>query len=125
MSWIGDHVTKLEAWAKDLIGHADEKVHEIGQEITAFAEQLKADAPKLADEAESAAAEVAHTAETQGLVPAEREAVADGETLIVDAGHDVAAAVEGSAKSEPAPAVDPKTVTAVIAAEAVASEPTT
>lgn len=74
--------------------------HKVADEIKAVIDQLKGDAPKLEAEAEADAADVAKTAATEGVVPAEREAVKDADTLAADAVHDVAAAVEGSAKGE-------------------------
>lgn len=82
--------------------NAAAKLEQIGHDgwarVKEIAHELEGDAPKLADEAAADAAQVVHTAETQGVVPAEAEAAKDGTELIVDAGHDVAAAVEGSHK---------------------------
>lgn len=96
--------------AVDHLRAAAAKLEEIGHDgwerVKEIVGELEADEPKLADEAKTDAEQVVATAETQGLVPAEQEAVADGEALIVDAGQDVAAAVEGSAKTADAPAQD-------------------
>jgi len=96
---------EAKAEFEHLLGHADSDVkaaaHTAVEKIDAVKGELEADAPKLEAEAETDAADVVHTAETQGVVPAGQEAVKEGETLIVDAGHDVAAAVEGSAKPAP------------------------
>lgn len=105
--WLDEAKAEFE----HLLGHADSDVKNAAQaaveKIDAVKGELAADAPKLEAEAEQDAADVAHTAETQGIAPAEREAVADGTALIVDAGHDVAAAVEGPAKTETAPVETP------------------
>lgn len=115
--------------AKEHLLAALAHLKEIGHDAVAHVEgalhALEGDAPKLEAEAAGDAADVVHTAETQGVVPAEREAAKDGAALIADAGHDVAAAVEGSAKPAPQPATDPKNVTALVAGgAAAASEPT-
>lgn len=112
MSWIGEHVTQLEAWAKELLGHADEKVHAIGQDLARVAGELRGDAPKLEAEAVQDAADVVHTAETQGVAPAETQAAADAVTLAEHAGHDVAAAVEGSHKAADADPAETSTPSA-------------
>src|ERR1700749_3143463 len=89
-----DAITLLhEAAAKlEAIGHG------AWERVKAIATEIEGDVPKIEAEAETDAADVAHTAATEGVVPAEQEAVKDGETLLADAGHDVAAAVEGSGK---------------------------
>lgn len=86
--------TELEHIATTL----ENEGHALAARARAAYEAFRADVPKLAAEAETDATDVAHTAETQGLLPAEAQAVADGETLITDAGHDLAAAVEPPAK---------------------------
>ena len=78
-------------------------------EVAAFEDKLRADAHHLADEfrslvakltgeAEADAADVVHTAETQGVIPAEHEAVTDAGTLAEHAVADAQAAVEGGSK---------------------------
>jgi len=95
MSIIASLEADLHAvWAK-----LEAEGHHVADEVKAILDRLRADAPKVVGEAEADAADVVHTAATEGVVPAEREAVADGETLLADAGHDIAAAVEGSGKS--------------------------
>jgi hypothetical protein len=86
--------------------------HHLAERAKEILDELRGDAPKLEAEAAADAADVAHTAETQGVQPAIAEAEHDGVTLAEDTGHDVAAAVEGPAKTETAPT------------EAPASEPT-
>ena len=84
--------------------------HDAWARVKDIARELEGDEPVLAAEAEQDTADVVHTAETEGVIPAEQEAVKDGETLIVEAGHDVTTAVEASAKPAPAetaPASDP------------------
>jgi hypothetical protein len=77
--------------------------HSVADEVKSVLDRLKADAPKMAVEVETDAADVVKTAETQGVQPAFAEAENDGVALVADAEHDVAAAVEGSAKAEAAP----------------------
>jgi hypothetical protein len=81
-----------------LITHLEDEEHALAGRFRAAWDALKADEPKLLGEAEADAADVVHTAATEGVVPAEQKAVADGEALIEDTGHDIAAAVEGSGK---------------------------
>lgn len=87
-------VAKLGAISHSAVARVEEIVHE-----------LEGDAPKLEAEAAADAADVAHTAETQGVQPAITETEHDGVTLAEDAGHDVVAAVEGSNK--PAASTEP------------------
>lgn len=103
---------KLEA-----IGHtAWERVKEIAHEV-------EGDVPKLEAEAAADAEDVAKTAETQGVAPAVAEAEKDGVTLAEDAAHDVAAAVEGSAKlAEPASTTTTQTAAVIAGEAAVAAE---
>jgi len=100
--------------------NAAAKLEQIGHDgwarVKEIARELEGDEPVLAAEAEKDAANVVHTAETQGLVSAEQKAVADGTALVVEAGHDVATAVEGSAHT-------PAQTTAVIAGEATVADP--
>lgn len=95
MSAMKTVLAKLHEIADELV--AEE--HKLGARLKEIVAALAGDEPKLIAEAESDAADVVHTAQTQGLVPAEREAVADGTTLIEDTGHDLAAAIEGSGKA--------------------------
>lgn len=81
-----------------LITHLEEEEHALAGRFRAAWDALKADEPKLLGEAEADAADVVHTAAAEGVVAAEKKALADGETLIADAGHDIAAAAEGSGK---------------------------
>jgi len=94
--------------------NAAAKLEQIGHDgwarVKEIAHELEGDEPVLAAEAEQDAADVVKTAETEGVVAAEQEAVKDGGELVVEAGHDVATAVEDSGKpapAEPAPATDP------------------
>jgi hypothetical protein len=113
--WLDEAKAEFE----HLIGHEDVKVQASARyalaKIDAVKGALAADAPKLADEAKADAADVVHTAETQGVVPAEHEAEGDVVTLTRDAVHDVADALADSARS-------PQQTTAVTAGEAAAAE---
>jgi hypothetical protein len=95
---------------------AIDRVHEIIDALEAeghkFAGELKSlftgiagDVPALEAEAKADVADVASTAETQGLAAAGHEAVADAEHLGSDALADVKAAVKdaGGAPSQPEP----------------------
>lgn len=102
--------------------NAAAKLEQIGHDgwarVKQIARELEGDEPVLAHDTETDAADVAKTAATEGLVPAEQQAVADGTALVVEAGRDVAAAVADAAHS-------PQQTAAVIAGEtAVASEHT-
>lgn len=105
MSLIQSVETKLH----DLWAALDADGHHLADRAKEILDELRGDAPKLEAEAAADAADVAHTAETQGVQPAVAEAEKDGVTLAEDAGHDVAAAVEGPAKTAPAetPASEP------------------
>ena len=118
MSAVLDRIHRLLDEAKaefeHLLGHADSDVKNAVkaavEKIDAAKGELAADTPKLEAEAEQDAADVVKTAETQGVQPAIAEAEHDGVTLAEDAGHDVAAAVEGSnkpAEAEPAASTEP------------------
>lgn len=101
--------------------NAAAKLEQIGHDgwarVKQIAHELEGDAPVLEHEAEADVADVVHTAATEGVIPAEQEAVADGTALVVEAGHDVATAVEDAAHT-------PQQTTAVIAGEtAVAEQP--
>lgn len=88
--------------------NAAAKLEQIGHDgwarVKEIARELEGDAPKLADQAVNDAEQVAATAETQGITAAEEQAVADGAALAADAGHDLAAAVEGTGKPQDTPA---------------------
>lgn len=111
MSVIAAVETKLhDLWAK-----LEAEGHHLADEAKTILADLKGDEPVLEHEAEADVADVVHTAATEGVIPAEQEAVKDGGELVVEAGHDVAAAVEDAVHS-------PQQTTAVIAGEtAVAS----
>ena len=90
--------------------------HDGWARVKDIARELEGDEPVLAAEAEKDAADVVHTAETEGVIPAEQEAVADGTALLVEAGHDVATAVEDSGNTAPAESVPASEPTAPPAA---------
>lgn len=94
MSLIQSVETKLH----DLWAALEADGHHLADRAKEIWDEVRADAPKIEAEAAADVVDVVKTAETQGIVPAEAEAVADGEALAADAGHDVAAALEGSAK---------------------------
>lgn len=100
--------------------NAAAKLEQIGHDgwarVKEIAHELEGDEPTLAHDAESDAADVAKTAATQGLVPAEQEAVKDAGDLAGEIAGDVTTAVADAAHS-------PQQTAAVIAGEAaVASE---
>lgn len=118
-------IATIEAKLHDLWAALEAEGHALAAKAKDVLDELRADAPKLEAEAASDAADVAKTAETQGVTPALAEAEADTVKLGEDAVHDVAAAVEGGAKPQPEPVHSPAQTVAVIAGEtAVASEPT-
>lgn len=99
------------------LAHLKEIEHEAVARVEQALHALEGDLPQLEHDAEADAADVVHTAATEGVIPAEQEAVKDGGELVVEAGHDVAAAVQDAAHS-------PQQTTAVIAGEtAVAEQP--
>jgi len=108
---------------------AIERVHEIIDALEAeghkFAGELKhlfsglaGDVPALEAEVKADVGQVVETAETQGVVPAEREAVADAAKLGGEVVHDVEAAAKGTEKTPIEPAHTPPQVAAVLAGEA-------
>lgn len=96
-------IQSVEAQLHDLWAALEAEGHHLAAKAKAVLDQLKSDAPKLEAEAEVDAADVVKTAATEGVVPAEQEAVKDAGALAADAAHDVAAAVEGSAKTGETP----------------------
>lgn len=131
MSAFLDRVHQLLDEAKaefaHLLGHGDAAVQAAAknavERIDAAKAQIEADAPKLATEAGQDAAAVVHTAETEGVQPAEVEAGADAVKLAQDAVHDVSAALEdGNKPAEPQPAHSPPQTAAVIAGETAVAD---
>lgn len=93
MSVIATVETKLhDLWAK-----LEAEGHHLADEAKTILADLKGDEPVLAAEAEKDAADVVHTAATEGVIPAEHKAVEDAGELVVEAGHDVATAVQDAA----------------------------
>lgn len=94
--------------------NAATKLEQIGHDgwarVKQIARELEGDEPVLAAEAEKDAADVAKTAATQGLVPAEQEAVKDAGELAGEVAADVTTAVADAAHS-------PQQTAAVIAGE--------
>ena len=91
---------ELEA-AKSLLTAATAKLKAIGHtgwtRVEQVLHELEGDAPTLEHEAAADAEHVAQTAATQGVKPAEAEAVADAAKLGAEAGRDVVTAVEHAA----------------------------
>jgi len=71
--------------------------HHFADQAKSVYEELRGDAPALEREAEADVEHVAETAATQGIKPAEAEAIADAGTLAAEAGHDVVTAVQDAA----------------------------
>ena len=130
---------EAKAEFEHLLGHGDQAVKDAvknaGERIDAAKAEIAKAAPVLEHEAEADVADVVHTAATEGVIPAEQEAVKDGgelagevaadvTTAVQGAAHDVADALAGSSKAaEPDPAQTTAQTTAVIASEAaVAAE---
>jgi hypothetical protein len=74
--------------------------HDGWQRVEAVVKELEGDAPVLEHEAAADAAQVVTTAETEGIVPAEHQAVADAAKLGAEAAHDVETAVADGAKGQ-------------------------
>lgn len=91
MSGFSTVATELGDWISKLRQEIPAEFHHLLDEGHSIA-------AKLRGEAETDAADVVHTAETQGLNPAEHEAVTDAGTLAIHAAEDAAAAVEGGSK---------------------------
>lgn len=85
--------------ARALWAALDAEGHHLAGQAKNVYEELRGDAPVLEHEAEADAAHVVATAETQGLVPAEHEAVTDAEHLGAEAASDVESAVADAATS--------------------------
>lgn len=108
MSAVLEHLHTLLDEAKaefaKLFGHADADVQAAAkaaaEKIDAAKSVVETDIPVLEHEAVTDAEHVVGTAETEGVKPAEAEAVADGAHLAGEAVHDVETAVH----DVPAPA---------------------
>lgn len=99
-------------WAK-----AEAAGDTVAEDAKALYHRLAGDLPQLEHDAEANAADVAKTAATEGVIPAEQEAVKDAGELVAEAGRDVATAVGDAAHT-------PTQTAAVIAGEtAVAEQP--
>jgi hypothetical protein len=113
MDRIHHWLDEVKAEFEHLLGHADTEVQSAAknavEKIDAVKGELAADVPALEAEAKSDAESVVKTAETQGVVPAEREAVADAAKLGGKVAHDVETAVA---------AHTPQQTAAVLAGEA-------
>lgn len=100
MSAMKDAYTAALGKLHDLWAALEAEGHHLAGDAKSVLDELKGDAPKLEAEAAADAADVVHTAETQGLTPAAEEAAADAEQLGADAVHDVEAALTPAPKSE-------------------------
>lgn len=110
-------IAAVEAKLHDLWAKLEAEGHHLADEAKTILADLKGDEPTLVHDAEADAADVVKTAATEGVIPAEQEAVKDGTELVVEAGRDVATAVEDAAHT-------PQQTAAVIAGEtAVAEQP--
>ena len=111
MKAVLDEVHAL--WAK-----AEAAGDTVAEDVKALYHRLAGDVPQLEHDAEVDAAGVAKTAATEGVIPAEQEAVKDAGELAGEVAADVTTAVADAAHS-------PQQTAAVIAGEtAVASEHT-
>lgn len=108
-------VHRIEAAATSLIGHSDAAVHAVAEDVLRAVQVLRGDVPVLESEAKADAETVVHDAETEGVVPAAKEAEGDAVALAQEAAHDVESAA--TAPAEPVAAAVSDTAVA-------ASEPT-
>lgn len=108
-------IATVEAKLHDLWAKLEAEGHHLAAEAKTILADLKGDEPVLEHEAEADVADVVHTAATEGVIPAEQEAVKDGGELVVEAGRDVVTAVQDSAHS-------PQQTAAVIAAETAVAD---
>lgn len=99
--------------------NAAAKLEQIGHDgwerVKQIAHELEGDEPTLVHAAEADAADVAKTAATEGVIPAEHKAVEDAGELGVEVVGDVKAAVQDAAHS-------PQQTTAVIAGETAVAD---
>lgn len=114
MSAITEFIDHVREVAERWFGHEDAAVKADAQSLIERADEVKAavekEAPALAHDAEADAADVVHTAETEGVAPAAAEAAKDAETLGEEAVHDAEAALAPASKSEtPAEPTTPST----------------
>ena len=80
-----------------MFGHSESAA---AQKIDEAKAAIEKEAPALLAEAGTDAADVVHTAETEGVAPAAAEAAKDAAALGEEAVHDAEAAVEPAPKSE-------------------------
>lgn len=97
------------------LAHLKEIEHEAVARVEQALHALEGDVPQLERDAEADAADVAKTAATEGVIPAEHKAVEDAGELGVEVVGDVKAAVEDAAHS-------PQQTTAVIAGETAVAD---
>lgn len=110
---------EAKAEFEHLLGHGDDAVkaaaHNAVQRIDAAKAEIEKDAPQLEHEAEADAADVAKTAATEGVIPAEQEAARDAGELAGEVVGDVKTAVEDAAHS-------PAQTVAVLAGETAVAD---
>lgn len=112
MSAVLEHIHNLLNEAKaelvKLFGHGEAEVDAAAkaaaEKIDAVRSVVETDVPVLEHEAATDAEHVVTDAETEGIKPAEVEAVADAAHLADETVKDVETAVEAPAAAEPAPA---------------------
>lgn len=87
-------ITTAETELHHLITALEDEGHHLADQFRTAFNTLRGDVPQLEADAKTDAEQVVATAETQGLIPAEHEAVEDTAALAAEAEHDVATAVE-------------------------------
>jgi hypothetical protein len=118
-------IKAIETEFEHIVTTLESEGHHLADRARTAWEALKADAPQVEHDAETDAAAVLKTAETQGLTAAEGEAVADAGTLAAEVASDVEQAADAPAP-EPTPAPAPADAPAAPAepSPAPATEPT-
>lgn len=89
-------IKAAETELKHIAATLEDEGHHLAGRLHAAIDALKTDEPRFAHDAETDAADIATTAATKGLVPAEQEAVKDAGELAVEAADDVAKAAESA-----------------------------
>ena len=108
-------IATVEAKLHDLWAKLEAEGHHLADEAKTILADLKGDEPVLAADAEKDAADVVHTAATEGVIPAEQEAVKDAGELAGEVAADVKTAVEDAAHT-------PQQTTTVIAGETAVAD---
>ncbi len=89
-------IQAVEADLRKIWAELEAEGHAAAARVKSVIDRLKGDVPALEAEVKTDAADVAKTAETQGLVPAEHEAAADAGHVGGEIAHDVQTAVADS-----------------------------